>query len=115
MRTAGLRPRLLSFAIAESQVALALLLCSLNSSAATRRAPDGGKGPVADAREVAGVGRELRGRVLHREVLRFPDRGGEVGRRGALVDDDALGGYAAKADFLVHSPQQVRVLLDVDG
>ena len=33
----------------------------------------------------------------------------------ALVDDDALGGYAAKADFLVHSPQQVRVLLDVEG
>ncbi|KAK7253503.1 intra-Golgi vesicle-mediated transport protein [Aureococcus anophagefferens] len=33
----------------------------------------------------------------------------------ALVDDDALGGYPAKADFLVHSPQQVRVLLDVEG
>jgi len=32
----------------------------------------------------------------------------------ALADDDALGGYADKAAFLVHSPAQVRVLLDVE-
>ena len=90
------------------------MLLEPSHTRALKRAPDGGKG-VADAREVAGVGRELRGSALHREVLRRPDRGGEVRRRGALVDDDALGGYAAKADFLVHSPQQVRVLLDVEG
>ena len=33
----------------------------------------------------------------------------------ALANDDDLGGYPNKADFLVHSPDQVRVLLDVDA